>query len=411
MKISKNIVALISLIVILIISACNLWATPPSEETPIAEAAEVEETSINIQISPTVSIIKTTAVPMSETTGSDAAVTGEAVDNVTKTPAATVSESGTSETASTDTIEPFESTGLCDSATFVKDLAVATGTELLAGTNFNRVWQVRNTGTCTWSRGYSLVFVSGDRMGLTKSIPLPKTVAPGETVDITLNLDTPITAGSYKGYWKLQNDIGSLVPFDNLANDLLIVEIVSVSGVSGATASPSSTPVASGTSAAAAVVYDFAGNYCDATWENASETLACPGTATDESGFVIRVDNPKLSDGAQQYGRAIQTFPQWINSGMIMGTYPAVAVQSGDRFIATIGCLEGENACSVEFNLGVTHLQWHRNVEITYADGPTVLDIDLSDFAGETVQFTLTVYSKGLSTQDAAVWVEPQIVR
>ena len=40
--------------------------------------------------------------------------------------------------------------------------------------------------------------------------PLPGTVAPGQTVDISVNLTTPSTPGRYRGYWKIRDPNGEV---------------------------------------------------------------------------------------------------------------------------------------------------------------------------------------------------------
>jgi hypothetical protein len=40
---------------------------------------------------------------------------------------------------------------------------------------------------------------------------IPTSVAPGQTVDITISLTSPTTAGTFRGYWKLKNNTG--IPF------------------------------------------------------------------------------------------------------------------------------------------------------------------------------------------------------
>ncbi|RLC66117.1 MAG: hypothetical protein DRH97_07000 [Chloroflexi bacterium] len=53
----------------------------------------------------------------------------------------------------------------CDRAAYVKDVTIPDGTDLAPGDNFTKTWRLKNTGTCTWTSGYSLVFDHGDSMG------------------------------------------------------------------------------------------------------------------------------------------------------------------------------------------------------------------------------------------------------
>jgi hypothetical protein len=50
------------------------------------------------------------------------------------------------------------------------------------------------------------------------------------------------------------------------------------------------------------------------------------------------------------------------------------------------------------------------NQIVAYTDGVKTAEIDLSDFAGETIAFELFVETNGVSTQDHAAWAEAKIV-
>ena len=43
----------------------------------------------------------------------------------------------------------------CNNSSFVSDVTIPDGTVLPAGQNFDKVWAVKNTGTCTWDDGYA----------------------------------------------------------------------------------------------------------------------------------------------------------------------------------------------------------------------------------------------------------------
>jgi hypothetical protein len=73
------------------------------------------------------------------------------------------------------------------------------------GQSFWKTWTLKNTGTCTWTAAYSLVYSSGDLMGGLASYPLNDDVAPGEQKDISIYLKAPDAEGTATGYWKLQS--------------------------------------------------------------------------------------------------------------------------------------------------------------------------------------------------------------
>jgi hypothetical protein len=73
------------------------------------------------------------------------------------------------------------------------------------GQTFWKTWTIKNTGTCTWTAAYNLVYTSGDLMGGLTSYPLNDDVAPGEQKDISIFLKAPEAEGVSTGYWKLQS--------------------------------------------------------------------------------------------------------------------------------------------------------------------------------------------------------------
>jgi len=126
-----------------------------------------------------------------------------------------------------------------DVAAYVSDVTVADGTTFQPGAQFTKTWRIANTGTSTWTTAYKLAWVDGNQMGGPASVAVPSQVAPGQNVDISVNLTAPATAGKYTGYWKMMNANGAL--FDSL----VYVEI----NVSGATATAGTgTPAATSTS-------------------------------------------------------------------------------------------------------------------------------------------------------------------
>lgn len=94
-------------------------------------------------------------------------------------------------------------------ASYVADVTVPDDTELASGTAFIKTWRLRNTGTCDWGPGFSLVFVGGDQMGGSASVSVPATAA-GSTADVSVNLVAPGEPGTYRGNWRMQSDAGLL---------------------------------------------------------------------------------------------------------------------------------------------------------------------------------------------------------
>jgi peptidoglycan hydrolase-like protein with peptidoglycan-binding domain len=99
----------------------------------------------------------------------------------------------------------------CNRASFVADVTVPDDTTFFVEKSFTKTWRLKNAGTCTWSSAYQLVFDSGERMNGPESKPLTTgTVAPGETIDVSVDLVAPALAGTYKSNWKIKDDKGEI---------------------------------------------------------------------------------------------------------------------------------------------------------------------------------------------------------
>ena len=81
---------------------------------------------------------------------------------------------------------------------------------LAPGATFTKTWRLKNSGSCTWTTSYSIVFYSGAQMGAPTSVSFPYAVPPGQTVDLTVNMVAPVAEGEYRGFWILRNASGGL---------------------------------------------------------------------------------------------------------------------------------------------------------------------------------------------------------
>ena len=97
----------------------------------------------------------------------------------------------------------------CNQATFIGDVTIPDGTGINFGQTFTKTWRLQNSGSCTWTSGYSLIFDHGDQMsGPASQMLTSGTVPPGGTLDISVSLKAPSAAGTYKGYWRLREPGG-----------------------------------------------------------------------------------------------------------------------------------------------------------------------------------------------------------
>lgn len=124
----------------------------------------------------------------------------------------------------TNTLVPT-AVSYCDWVLFVKDVSIPDGSQLAAGEVFTKTWRLQNRGTCTWTPDYMLVYTSGDRMGSTTAVRLPGYVAPGQTVDVSVTLTAPDSAGNHISFWMLRNPSGALFGAGSKANEAFYVQI------------------------------------------------------------------------------------------------------------------------------------------------------------------------------------------
>ena len=214
---TKNTLTLF-LLLALVLSACGAEAT----------ASPVEEASLDTVYT---SVAMTLAAQPVESTS-----TPQPAATSTNIPIATLINLPTA-TSGVSLISASSGVTSCDNSVYLSDVTIPDGTVLTPGATFTKTWSMQNTGTCTWSTSYSIVFYSGNAMsGVTTA--LSESVSPGGSINISVELAAPSAAGSYTGYWRLQN--ASETSF----GEAVYVQIV----VSGNTATPTATTTSETTS-------------------------------------------------------------------------------------------------------------------------------------------------------------------
>ncbi len=319
------------------------------------------------------------------------------------------------------TVTPTVPASACDKVQYVADVTIPDGTTLQPGATFTKTWRLKNVGSCAWTTSYQLVFFSGEKMNGPSSANFPKSVAVGETVEISVNLTAPSAAGSYRGYWMFKNASGALFGLGAQGNkpwwvDVKVAGPTVTPGGPTATPSPTVTPGGPTVTPIANSAYDFVANACNGTWYSGAGQLPCPGADGDAKGFVLKLNNSKPETGTADPRPALLTFPQNVQNGYVQGFYPPFKVQSGDRFRSTIGCDNGATNCYVAFRLdyqtGTDPIKtfWGPFLE-RYEGSVYNVDVDLTPLAGKDVKFILTVLAAGTATGDRALWLGPYIYR
>jgi hypothetical protein len=170
--------------------------------------------------------------------------------------------------------------------------------------------------------------------------------------------------------------------------------------------------------AADTVFYDFIAQAASASWSSAAGSLNFPGKDIDSQGFALYRDNWPLEDN-KTWTRVLETHPQWVSNGWIMGVYPQVTVPSNAEIKVTVGFIQGATGSDgVTFEVrfrqfgGWTHLPQDYLIlshTATYDGKLDSLTASLSSLAGRTGNFILYVNAGQNSGQDWAVWAEAKI--
>lgn len=371
----RNLVFSTLCLMAIILSACNIptatQVTQVSRDDPVKTAAAQTVAALTTQIAGT-DIANRALTPSPQPTN-------------TSFPTDTPQPTNTPLPTSTNT-----PTGVCDQAGFVTE-TVADNSDFAPNKVFTKTWTVKNTGTCTWNSSYAVVFTSGNNaMGAPAAKQLTTgTVAPGQTVVISMDLTTPSLVGNYKAEFKLRNANGVIFGFgaDNRSFWVQIDVVVSS--------------------------YNFATNACSAVWTSNVGTLPCPGTLGNINGYVLVDPAPKLENGYQDDEPAIwMGVPDQVDS-WIKGVFPAVTVTQGMFFQTILGCHPDATNCKVHIRLNYKAdggpeqnlLLWTETNDGNFKK----VKSDISSLAGKSVQFIFIVEAYGNPDDDLVHWFMPVV--
>lgn len=188
----------------------------------------------------------------------------------------------------------------------------------------------------------------------------------------------------------------------------LLVSIAFLSLVIGVGFSASSMDVS-----AQIQVYDFVAHAAEASWSSGAGALTFPGSPSDAKGFARYVYNGALEDGSV-WQRVLETHPQWVSNGYIMGRYPIQTVAQNLRLRVKIGFLSGAaETDGATFEVRFIDTQQRTTTlfsrRVTYDSKLDSVVVDLRSLAGKTGYFILYVNAGQSSGQDWAVWAEAEI--
>jgi hypothetical protein len=281
----------------------------------------------------------------------------------------------------------------CNAAVFVEDISVPDGMEVTSGMSFTKTWRLQNVGACTWTSDYALTFYDGEQMNAPAVMRLPRNVAPGQVIDLSVDLTAPGQAGVYRSYWMLRDPYGVLFGFGR-SGEAIFAEV--------RVRTPTDINWLS-----------FVDSYCLAEWTTGAGRIPCQGQSGDSRGYVRRIENPVLESGYTDDEPVLLTQPQMVQDGIIRGRYPTMRIENGWRFVSIIGCANKAEACDVKFQLDYQiaggSIQTLATWKEVYDGEFHQADVDLSSLAGKDVNLILTVFANGSPHQDQAQWLAPHI--
>jgi len=209
----------------LVLTACNVGAEPsPTLDVNAINTAIVGTTVAQFSAqftqtalaAPPTNTPPPTTDPQSlptfalSTTGSGALPTVSF--NTTQTGAGSTPIAGFTQVAST--AAPGGGVALGDSclnSSFEEDVTIPDGQIVKGGETLQKIWKLRNIGSCTWDEGFRLVNIGGDpAVGVTNfEFQSKDAVAGGEAINIGIWFTAPCAAGQYESHWRMQDDAGN----------------------------------------------------------------------------------------------------------------------------------------------------------------------------------------------------------
>jgi len=77
---------------------------------------------------------------------------------------------------------------------------------LMPEQEFQKIWQIKNTGTCVWPERVHLRFASGEELDVIEKDRIPP-LEPGESTKIAITLRAPAAFGEYVSAWQIEDNL------------------------------------------------------------------------------------------------------------------------------------------------------------------------------------------------------------
>lgn len=375
---NKTFIAII-LVTMLLTAACNRSSQP----TPTDQLDQIRTAAARTVEAMTTEIVLTAQIAQTQTA---LAIPSQSTDEI---PTAATPLPPTVSTQESTPTPVGETERPCNLAGFVTE-TIPDGSQFTPGVSYTKTWTLRNDGTCTWTKDYSVVFVSGTSMSAPASMPLTdKNVAPGESVVISMPLTAPNSAGAYKAEFKLRSAEGVVFAFRNIEHTFWVE--IQVRGD----------------------VINLADSYCSATWSSAVGTLPCPGKAGDAGGFVYSDPAPRLENGSTDDEPALWLGLQNADDSYLKAVFPSMIIPQNAKFTTVLGCKRGNTDCEVEFSLNYQDASGGLHEISSWTethDGQiTRIAVDLSGFGGKQTTIVFLLRAKGNPSGDVVHLLMPMI--
>ncbi|HAR36275.1 MAG TPA: hypothetical protein DCR87_05110 [Acidobacteria bacterium] len=174
--------------------------------------------------------------------------------------------------------------------------------------------------------------------------------------------------------------------------------------------------LAVGSASADVIYYDFVKKAPEAKWYRAIAVggeLPWNGADNDSRGFARHLTDVVLEDG-NRYALVLETHPEWKNNGNIIGVFPDIQIPAGATFKASVGFVKGAaQTDGVKYYVSIISpgggAVLLKELAASYDGKFDQISVDLSPYAGSTVDFRLSVSAAGRANQDWAVWASAAI--
>lgn len=239
----------------------------------------------------------------------------------TKVPPTATLKSSASAPAS---IPPTNSPDCINRATFIADVTVPDNTSFNAGARYTKTWRVSNSGTCAWNSQYSMTFASGYKMDAPDSSPLAYT-APGDTLDIAVDLTAPDRRGTANSFFELHTPAGARVPIDTGYYLYVTIYVNPSSSVAGGV--PTSAANTSGSTASSSGPIPVDGGACKYSIEpsRVAEAVSALNSYRLQKGLTALTVNPLLTQAALAHSADMACKNLFVHAGSD-GSTPATRV-------------------------------------------------------------------------------------